>query len=163
MGNKMTKNNYQSDIGRVYSKDEVDELKKRIQELNNLNREQHCEIGTLLKEIQELKQFEKMYLNAKEQCDVFTKQIQELKKENIELGLEINDLKDNITLICKEDKDRLKELKWKNAEYSDKLMNETKKAEQERIREILDRLFLKYMINPTIRNEIISKIKEKLK
>jgi len=57
----MTENNYQSDIGRVYSKDEVEELKKQIQEL---------------------KQFEKMYLNAKEQCDVFTKQIQELKKEN---------------------------------------------------------------------------------
>ena len=34
----------------------------------------------LNKQIHELKQFEKMYLNAKEQCDVFTKQIQKLKE-----------------------------------------------------------------------------------
>ena len=51
-------NEYEECIGvanNIQMVDVIFEKDKQIQELNNLNREQHCEIGTLLKEIQELK------------------------------------------------------------------------------------------------------------
>ena len=57
------------------SKNERKHLRDKIRKARRENED-------LQKQIHELKQFEKMYLNAKEQCDVFTKQIQELKKEN---------------------------------------------------------------------------------